>query len=267
MGIRLLAGRVLNESDHGKLRIVISRNLAQRLWPNQEVIGKQCIAEWVSSRQPSEIVGVVGDVRSRLDRPPVYMVYVADSWPEGQSVPPGGAAFVIRTAPDPIMLNNSVRAVIHSAGPDVPIVALRPMSQVVAAGVQGREFQMALISCFALSALLLAALGIIGVLAYSVEQRTREFGIRSALGAQRSKLLLMIMRQGIWPVFLGVVAGIIVAFAAGTFVRGMVFGVSTFDPLTFVATSLLVIAVGLLAAYVPAMRATRIDPMVALRYE
>jgi putative ABC transport system permease protein len=274
MGIPLLAGRVLNEGDHNKLRVVISQNLAQRLWPNQDVIGKQCIAEWVSSRQPSEIIGVVGDVRSRLERPPTYMVYVADSYAaqpeagrEGKPMPPGSATFVIKTGSDPVTLSNSVRDAIHSAGPDVPIVALRPMSQVVAAGVQGREFQMLLISCFALSALLLAALGVIGVLAYSVEQRTREFGIRGALGAQRSDLLLMVIRQGMLPVFFGVAAGVIVALATGTFVRGMVFGISTLDPLTFVAISLLVIAVGILAAYVPAMRATRIDPMVALRHE
>jgi ABC-type antimicrobial peptide transport system permease subunit len=195
------------------------------------------------------------------------MVYVVDSWPEGESMPPGSATFVIRTQSDPVGVSNSVRAAIHSAGPDVPIVALWPMSQVVAAGVQGRQFQMLLISCFAFSALLLAALGIMGVLAYSVEQRTREFGIRSALGAQRSSLLLMIMRQGMWLVLFGVAGGVVVTLAVGNFVRGLVFGIAVLDPLTFLVVPLLVAAVGALAAYVPGVRATRIDPVVALRYE
>jgi ABC-type antimicrobial peptide transport system permease subunit len=141
------------------------------------------------------------------------------------------------------------------------------MSQIVALNLEGRRFQMSLTSSFAISALLLASLGIFGVLAYSVEQRRREFGIRTALGAQRSMLLVMVMRQGLWPVTLGLAVGIIAAVLGGSLFQSLVFGVSSFDPLTFVSVVVIILFVAAIACYIPARRAITDDPVVALRCE
>jgi ABC-type antimicrobial peptide transport system permease subunit len=141
------------------------------------------------------------------------------------------------------------------------------MSQVVALTVEGRRFQMSLTSSFAICALLLASLGIFGVLAYSVEQRQREFGIRTALGAQRSRLLALVMRQGLLPVALGFAVGSAGAFLSGGLLQSLVFGVTPFDPLTFASVATVITFVALIACYFPARRATKVDPIVALRYE
>jgi putative ABC transport system permease protein len=266
MGIPLLAGRAFNEHDRGKHQVIVSQNVARRLWPNQDPIGRQCLAQW-GELGLSEVVGVAGDIRTFLDRQPLFMVYVADSWGMKQPSAPGSAAIVVRTAQDPAGVAGPVRRMIHEAGPDVPIVALRPMSQVVELNLQGRRLQMSLTSSFAISALLLASLGIFGVLAYSVEQRRREFGIRTALGAQRADLLAMIMRQGLSPVAIGLAAGTFAAWLGGSLLRSLVFGVSSFDPLTFVAVALVIVAVAAIACYIPARRAMTADPVVALRYE
>ena len=151
MGIPLLAGRAFNQRDRGKRQVIVSEGLARRLWPNQNALRQQCIAGWGNLQlQPSEVIGVAGDIHTRLDRPPLYMVYVADSW--GGPVPsaPASASIVVRTEQDPASLAAVVRNVIHQAGSDVPIVALRPMSQLVALNVEGRRFQLSLTSAFAL---------------------------------------------------------------------------------------------------------------------
>ena len=249
--------------------IVESSKLGIGLWPQQDPVGQQCIAEWGPlQREPSEVVGVAGDIRTRLDRPPLDIVYVADSW-GAQETPsaPGSASIVVHTNQSPSALASAVRTSIHRAGPDVPIVALRSMSEVVSLNVEGRRFQASLTSSFAVSALLLGALGIFGVLAYSVEQRRREFAIRSALGATRSSLLQMVISQGLRPVAFGLAAGIVAAILGGNALRSLVFGVAPFDLLTFFVVTVVVVVVGAASCYVPALRATRIVPTVALRYE
>jgi putative ABC transport system permease protein len=266
MGIPILAGRALTDRDRGKRVVILSQGLAQRLWPSMNPIGQQCRAHW-GELQLSEVIGVAGDIHTRLDRPPLYMVYVADSWAGPAPSAPHSASIVVRTGNDPASYTNAVRGVIHQVGPDVPIAALRPMSQLVSLNVEGRRFQIWLTSCFAISALLLASLGIFGVLAYSVEQRRREFGIRTALGAQSSRLLVMVIRQGLLPVALGFGVGGTVALASGNMLHSLVFGVATFDPLTFVSVALVIMLVAVLACFFPARRATKVDPMVALRYE
>jgi putative ABC transport system permease protein len=266
MGIPVLAGRAFTDHDRGKRVVIVSQGLAQRLWPNANPVGQQCRAEW-GELQLSEVIGVAGDIHTRLDRPPLYMVYVADSWAGPAPGAPSSASIAVRTENDPASLASAVRDVIHQVGPDVPIAALRPMTQLVSVNVEGRRFQITLTSCFAISALLLASLGIFGVLAYSVEQRRREFGIRSALGAQRSRVLVMVMRQGLLPVALGFVAGGAAAVASGNMLQSLVFGVATFDPLTFASVGLVILFVAMITCYVPARRATKVDPMVALRYE
>jgi predicted permease len=266
MGIPILAGRAFTDHDRGKRVVIVSQGLAQRLWPKMNPIGQQCRAEW-GELQLSEVIGVVGDIHTRLDRPPLYMVYVADSWGGHAPSAPNSASIVVQTGNDPASAANTVRDVIHQVGPDVPIAALRPMSQLVSLNVEGRRFQIWLTSCFAVSALLLASLGIFGVLAYSVEQRRREFGIRTALGAQSSRLLGMVMKQGLLPVALGFMIGGAAALASGSMLQSLVFGVATFDPLTFASVAVVVMVVAVIACYFPARRATKVDPMVALRYE
>jgi putative ABC transport system permease protein len=149
----------------------------------------------------------------------------------------------------------------------VPIVSLRPMSDLVSGSVAPRRFQTYLAMLFAGSTLLLAALGICGVVSYSVEQRRRELGVRMALGAERRQLRRMVLRQGLAPVVAGLVPGTGAALAIGRLVQSLLFGVSAYDPTTFAAVGLLVLAVSLTACYFPARRATCVDPMVALRYE
>ena len=266
MSIPVLAGHGFNNHDRGRREVIVSQGLARRLWPNQNPVGQQCLAEW-GPLQLSEVIGVAGDIQTRLDRPPLFMVYVADSWAEAPPSAPGSASIVVRTAGDPARLASSVRNVIHQSGPDVPIVALRPMSQLVALNLKDRRFQASLVSSFAVSALLLASLGIFGVLAYSIEQRRREFGIRTALGAPRSQLLGMVMRQGLRPVGLGLSVGIFAAMLGGRLLQSLVFGVSPLDPLTFVSVAVIITFVAAVACYIPARRAMNADAVVALHYE
>lgn len=268
IGIPIVGGRAFREDDHGKRRMIVSQALARKLWPGQDPVGKEAIGEWGPlQKEPSEVIGIAGDIRTRLDKPPLDIVYLVDSWVLGPPSAPMSAAFVVHTTLDLSSLVGDVRAAIHSAGPEVPIVALRPLSELVQRSVEGRRFQMSLTSSFAISALLLAGLGIFGVVAYSVEQRRREFGIRSALGATRPQLLTMVLRQGLRPVAIGLTAGIVAALLGGSLLRGLIFGITSFDPLTFVAVSMVIAVVGTISCYAPARRATRTSPMNALRYE
>ena len=268
VGIPIVSGRAFTERDRGHRQVIVSQALARRLWPNQSPIGERCIAIWARLQdQPSEVIGVAGDIRNSLDQPPLNMVYVADSWVGTQPGVPGSASFVVRTAGEPAASGNMLRSVIHEEAPDVPIVALRPMSQLVALNLEDRRLQAMLTGLFASSALLLAALGIFAVLAYSVEQRSREFAIRVAIGAQRASLLRMNMRQGMLPVFAGLATGITASVASGSMLRSLIVGVSASDPLTFCAVTALISVVAAVACYIPARRAISVDPLVALRWE
>ena len=266
MSIPILAGRAFDQHDRGKRRVIVSQSLASRLWHDQNPIGRQCLAEW-GPLQLSEVIGVAGDIRTALDQPPLYMAYVADSWAETPPGDPGSASIVVRTTGDPSAAAGAVRNAIHAADPAVPIVELRPMSEVVAENLQNRRFQTLLTWSFAVSALLLASIAIFGVLSYSVEQRRREFGIRTALGAQRSQLLAMVMGQGLRPVSLGLAAGVLAALLGGRLLQDFLFGVNPFDPLTFVAVLAAVSSVAALACYVPARRAVNTEPATVLRDE
>ena len=193
------------------------------------------------------------------------MVYVPD-WFNPISVP-SSPSFIIRTSAEAGSSAAAVRALIHKIDPNVPITTIRPMSQVVSESVDARRFQMSLALTFALCSLLLAALGIFGVVSYSVQQRRQELGIRMALGADRHDHLRMVLREGMAPVMLGLAGGLIAAAFAGRFISSLLFGVTPYDPLTISAIAIVVTAVALLACYIPARRAMRLDPMVALRYE
>jgi putative ABC transport system permease protein len=195
------------------------------------------------------------------------MVYTPGRFAGATLDGPQSASIVVRTATDPSGAAPAVRSVIRKIDPEVPIVALRPMSLLVAKSVSTRRFQMSLALIFALSALLLASLGIFGVVAYSVEQRRHELGIRKALGAPDSWLRNMVLRQGMMPVFLGLAGGIVAAFFAGRLIGSLLFGVNPFDVQITMTVAFVIVAIALVGCWIPARRATRIDPMVALRYE
>jgi putative ABC transport system permease protein len=195
------------------------------------------------------------------------MVYTPNRFAGASPDGPQSATIVVRTATEPSGAAPAVRAVVRKMDPDVPIVALRPMSLLVAQSVSARRFQMSLALLFALSALLLASMGIFGVVAYSVEQRRHELGIRKALGAADVQLRNMVLRQGMMPVFLGLAAGIAAALYLGRLIGSLLFGVDPFDPLITAGVVFVIVGVSLAGCWIPARRATHIDPMVALRYE
>jgi len=193
------------------------------------------------------------------------MVYVP-YWFNASSVP-SSASFVLRTATEPAAFVSEVRRLIHSIDPDVPITSLHHMTQIVSQSLDARRFPMFISMSFALFSLVLASLGIFGVVGYSVEQRSQEFGIRMALGAGAANLLRMVLRQGLTPVLVGLAAGVVAAMSAGRLMSSLLFGVSAHDPLTFGTVVLVVATVATLGCYIPARRASRLDPLVALRYE
>ena len=265
MGIPLVRGRIFGPADRNRKVLVVSQSVADRFWPGQNPIGQMCVTQW-GPEIPAEVVGVVADIRTvRLDEPPLMMVYLPE-WFNAYSVP-SGATIVLRTASDPAGMAAAVRELIHKVDGNVPITSLEPMTQIVSQSVDARRFSMFLAMFFAVSALLLASLGIVGVVAYSVEQRRHELGIRLALGAELKGLMAMIIRQSMRPVVAGLAVGIVAAVFAGRLISSLLFGVEAYDALTLTVVAVVVTAVGLAACYVPARRAMRVDPMIALRYE
>ena len=176
-------------------------------------------------------------------------------------------AVVVRTQVDPLSLGTAVRKVVWEIDKDQPVSDIRSMEEIVSRAVARQRFSMMLLGIFAMLALVLAAVGIYGVMSYSVAQRTQEIGIRMALGAQRSDVLKMAVGQGLRLVLIGIVIGLAVAFGLTRVMASLLFGVSATDPATFVTISLVLVSVAVLASYIPALRAARIDPMVALRYQ
>jgi putative ABC transport system permease protein len=266
MGITLRQGRLLEPADRGRHVAVVSESLAKKIWPGESPLGRQ-FHPGDDARPLTEVIGVVADVRTvALDEQPLMMVYLP-AGPQAQPWSGTHGSFVVRAAVEPSALGTAVRAAIRSVDSGVPIVHLRPMGELVSESAAVRRFQMGLASLFAIFALLLAALGIYGVVAYSVARRRQELGIRRALGARGSHLRNLVLQQGMLPVLLGWAAGIVAAMAAGSMLRGLLFGVSGHDPFTMVSVTLVVLATALLACYLPARRAMKVEPMVALRYE
>ena len=264
MGIPLLRGRGLRETDReGSRRVVlINEAMARRFFPSEDPLGQPLVIYW-RSREPWEIVGIVGDVRqTTLELEAAAQMFV----PYFQS-PQSYATLVVRTAGESMGLLPSVKGVVGAVDSDLPVYRVRTMEQVLAASLSGRRFSMLLLGLFAVLALALSLVGIYGVTAYLVGQRTHEIGVRMALGAQPGNVLRLVLTQGMRPVFVGLAVGLAVAFGLTQFLRSFLFGVGATDPVTFAGVALLLAAAALLACYVPARRATRVDPMVALRYE
>ncbi|MFL6277889.1 MAG: ABC transporter permease [Blastocatellia bacterium] len=267
MGIALLKGRTFSDDDRADATpvIVVNEAMARRFWPDQEVIGKRIRWGGWNRNGWLTIVGVVGDVKvSGLeadDQPSVYM-------PTFQ-IPRlrRNAVFIVRTAGDPASLLAAVRRKINEVDADLPVYDLRTMNQIIAGSVAQRRFSMLLLVVFAVVAWLLAAVGLYGVVAYAVTQRTQEIGIRMALGAQPRDIAKLVIGQSLILTSVGVIGGLAASFALTRFMSSLLFGISATDPLTFTLIPLLLATVSAAACYLPARRATKVDPMVALRYE
>jgi ABC-type antimicrobial peptide transport system permease subunit len=210
------------------------------------------------------VIGVVGDVRERtLETPPRPTIYVNYRQRPQRTY---NFSMVIRTSGDPAAVIASTRKIVRDLNPDIPPTT-NSFTMIFAASMSNRRFNLILFAIFAGTALLLAIAGIYGVLSYSVERRTREMGVRMALGANTGNVLRLVLRQAMTTALIGIFIGLAGSFILMRFMQSMLYEVSAFDPLTFAAVALLLLAVALLASYLPALRATKVDPMVALRYQ
>ena len=241
----------------------MNRTAAERAWPGEDPIGKRFTFDGWKDRRIT-VVGVVDDVRSAgLEneiRPDVYMPL-----PQNMILVTGNV--VIRTRGDPMSALPAVRAVVRALDPDMPLTRIATMGQRYGRALGHRRFNLLLIGIFAGLAFVLATVGIYGVMAYAVTLRTREIGIRMALGAERRDVLALVFRQGLALLLAGEALGLAGALACNRALSSMVFGIATTDPATYGAVTLAWAAVALCACWVPARRAARVDPMVALRYE
>ena len=261
MHIPLLRGRNFTEQevrDSAKV-IIISDLLARQVFPNEEPIGKRLIMAF--GDQPFEIIGIVGDIRHRglesNPSPAMYMPTSQESWRN----------IVVRTQGDPARLAGAVRNEVRALDPDQPVAMVRTMDEWMETAMAGPRYRTALLALFAFVALVLASTGIYGVMSYSVSQRTHEIGVRMALGARHSDVLKLVVRQGMSLVVIGVGIGIGGAIALTRVMSTLLFGVTAKDPFTFVTVGALLTVVAFVACYLPARRATKVDPLVALRYE
>ena len=269
MGIPVIKGRDFEQRDqHGSTPvIIITEEFARQYFPNEDPIGKR-IHPGISTYDNEEstyreIVGVVGDIRNRtLNTEPKPAYYV----PQTQ-VPFSGMTVVVKTTNEPRGLISGMTKEVAAMDPDLPLFGVKTMREYMSSSVAGPRFNTTLLSIFAGVALVLTLVGLYGVMSYSVAQRTNEIGIRLALGAQTRDVLWMIVKQGSILILLGLGFGLIGAFAATRLIASLLFGVTAKDPFTFAAAAVLLAIVALLACYIPAWRATKVDPLRALRYE
>lgn len=263
IGIPLLRGRVFGNEDQATtpVVVVINQMMAQRFWPNQDPLGKQ--VKFAQDGTTATIIGVVGDAKhyylEEEQRPQMYDTYSQD---------PGlFATVLIRTTGEPLSLSEAVRQTIWKVDPDQPMWKIRTVEFLMSRSTADRRFLMVLMGIFASLALVLTIVGLYGVISYLVNQRTQEIGIRMALGAQVSDIMRMVLKQGMFLVLTGVALGLAAAWLLTRLMSRLLYQVSATDPVTFAVIALLLIMVALLACYVPARRATKVDPLVALRYE
>ncbi len=261
MGIPLRAGRTFSDNDRNRRVAVISELLAGQLWPGRDAVGRTFSR---GNDMNYEVIGVAGDVRAEAHKAPVSMVY-RPYWDKNWV--PSRSILVARATGDPRSVAGAMRAAVHATDPAVPVPQMRTIAEVLDQSVAQRRFQMTLAGSFAATALLLACLGIYGVISYSVARRTGEMGIRAALGARPGDLYGLILRQGMAPVVAGLVLGVAAALAVGRMLGSFLFEVRARDPLTIAAVSALLVAVAIAACFLPARRAARVEPTAALRYE
>jgi putative ABC transport system permease protein len=265
MGIPLLRGRDFTDRDGSPEHpvFIINRSLAEKYWPTEDPIGQRISVEMTRNRVFGEIVGIAADVKDQaLDghtEPSVFYAY--------PGLPIGLMALVVRTSGDPAALGAAVRDIVHSLDRNQPVAEIQTMDQMLRHSVASRHFQMMLLAGFAGIALLLSVVGLYGVVSYSVAQRTAEIGIRMALGASRASVLRLVVSQGGGIVLGGLLLGLAGAFALTRTIAAFLFGVRSDDPVTFGAVTSVLLVVALAALIGPARRASRVDPLICLRYE
>jgi putative ABC transport system permease protein len=261
MRIPLMRGRQFTEQEvsAGAPVLIVSESLARAVFANEDPLGHRLLFGPTDS--PREIIGIVGDVSHRglelRKRPTMYLPMHATTWKN----------LVIRTSADPLSLASAVRGEIKGLDTELAFAGVKSLEQVVYESVAEPRYRTTLLGLFAAVALLLAAIGLYGVLSYAVSQRTNEIGIRMALGARGADVLRMVIGHGIKLSLIGVLLGLGAALALTRLMRGLLFEVSAADPLTFAAIALLLTLVALVACWIPARRATKVDPMIALRCE
>jgi predicted permease len=270
MGMRLVRGRGISDRDVAGSPpvVVVNQTLADRYFPGEDPVGKRLEIGFSTPPNWREVIGVVADVRTAgLDLDTPVQVYAAYQQQPTLFGLPVALTVLARTVQDPATLGAAMKAAILSVDRSQPVYAVQPMTEIVAQSIAQRRFSLALLTFFAAAALFLAAFGLYGVMSYIVVQRTAEIGVRMALGARASQVLLMVQRQGMTLVLAGLAIGVGGGLLLTRLMTSLLFRVSPADPITFLAVAVTLIVVSLLACYLPARRATRVDPLIALRYE
>ncbi|MFL6333873.1 MAG: ABC transporter permease [Pyrinomonadaceae bacterium] len=263
VGLPLIRGRNFTYADGPETPpvLLVNRNLAEKLWPGADPLGRQL--ELPEAKMTGSVVGVVGDAKqydlAEQQRPQLYTAYAQNPHIFG--------TLVVRARVEPMSLAETVKKAVWSVDPEQPVWKVRTVEHLIEQNFAGRRFMLTLMACFAGLAVMLTALGLYGVISYTVAQRTHEIGVRVALGAQGRDVLRLVLGQGMKLIVVGLGLGLAGAYAATRLMAGLLYGVSTTDPLTYAAVALLLAAIALLACYLPARRATRVDPLEALRYE
>jgi len=260
----LVSGRFFTESDQSGSQFValVDRATAARYWPGQSPLGKrvkirstQFTADWAT------VIGVVGNIRQdAIDAEGTPHVYYSIYQLGGRTL-----NLMVRSAADPVRLGESLRRQVQAVDPNLPVFSISTLSGVVESSLTPHRFSAQLMGAFAVLALLLAAIGIYGVLAYFVGQRVREIGVRMALGASRAEVVRLVLSQGMAPILAGTAVGLVGSFACSRLLGQLLYGVSTSDPLVFLAVPAFLLMTAFAASYIPARRATRVDPLTALR--
>jgi putative ABC transport system permease protein len=270
LNIPLLRGRDFSERDDSKVPgvVIVNEAFAHKYFPNEEAVGKRITPGASNSGEPPlrEIIAVVGNVKNRsLDSEVVPVYYIPST-----QLNFGSMSVCLRTSNDPHSVASAVRNVVSSMDPDLPVYDIKTMEEYLASSVATQRFNAMLLEAFAVLALLLTGIGLYGVIAYAVAQRTHEIGVRMTLGASRSQVVQMVLKAGLQLTGIGVAAGVILSLVAAKFATSfssLLFGVKSTDVVTFSAVVGMVTVVSLLACYIPAYRASKVDPMIALRYE
>ena len=264
MNVPILNGRLFRDGDDMKApRVaIVNTTMARLAWPNEDPIGRKFTVPWRSAAVTYEVIGVAGDVRQRLDKPARPEFFV----PHTQSAH-GSMTIVARTASDPAAMLPAIKARIWEVNPLQPFYSVATMNQLVSSSVEARRFNATLLGSFSALALLLAAVGIYGVISFATSQRTQEIGVRMALGARPADVLSLMISAGMKPAMLGVAVGIAAGLAMARVLDAFLFGVTSRDPFTYAAVAAMLLWVALAACAIPARRAAKVDPLIALRYE